>query len=116
MKTLKMILAGILFTTFGVFSQTDTLIIQTSAQCGMCKERIEKAMAFEKGVISSELNMESKELTVMYKLNRTDANKIKQAISKVGYDAGDVKANPRAYKKLPACCKKPDDPEFRPMK
>jgi copper chaperone CopZ len=93
----------------------DTLKIHTSAQCEMCKERIEKAMAYERGVKTSELDLESKILTVMYKSRKTGPEKIREAVSMVGYDADDVKANERVYSKLPACCKKPDDPDYEEM-
>lgn len=93
----------------------DTLKIKTSAQCSMCEERIEKAMAYERGVESSSLDLETKFLTVIYKEKKTSPDKIRKAISKVGYDADGVAANERAYSKLPACCKKPDDPEYEEM-
>ncbi len=89
----------------------DTLKITTSAQCGMCKETIEKAMAYERGVTWSELDLSDKVLSVVYKTKRTDAEKIRKAVSDTGYDADNVKADERAYSKLPACCKKPDDPD-----
>jgi periplasmic mercuric ion binding protein len=84
------------------------LKVKTSAQCGQCKDRLERAMAFEKGVISSDLNLEDKVFTVVYKPAKTNPDKIKTAISKTGYDADDVAADAKAYDKLPACCKKPD--------
>ncbi len=86
--------------------KTETIIIKTSAQCEMCKTRIEKAMAYEKGVVSSKLNVETAELTVKYKIAKTTPEKIRKAISKTGYDADEVKANPKAYDNLPSCCKK----------
>ena len=89
----------------------DSLQIKTSSQCDMCKERIEEALAFEKGVKSSELDLETKVVTVSYRASKTTPEKIRKAISKVGYDADDVAADGKAYEKLPACCKKPDDPE-----
>ena len=82
-----------------------TIIIKTSTQCGMCKTRIEKAMAYEKGVLSSSLDVDKAELTVKYKLAKTTPEKIRAAISKVGYDADDIKADPKAYDALPGCCK-----------
>ncbi|MGC9341552.1 MAG: heavy-metal-associated domain-containing protein [Bacteroidales bacterium] len=93
----------------------DTLKIKTSAQCSMCTETIEKAMAYERGVESSSLDLDTKILTVIYKEKKTSPGKIRKAISKVGYDADDVAANERAYSKLPACCKKPDDPDYEEM-
>ena len=84
--------------------------IQTSAVCGMCKERIETNMAFEKGVKSVVLDEETKEVTIVYKTAKTDPDKLRKAISKLGYDADDVAADKEAYEKLPACCKKDAEP------
>jgi len=80
--------------------------IQTSAQCEDCKERIEDKMAYEKGIKFVELDLETKIVTLKYRADKTDAEKLKKAISKIGYDADDVKADPEAYAKLPACCQK----------
>tara|TARA_B100000809_G_scaffold225968_1_gene237277 strand:- start:4496 stop:4849 length:354 start_codon:yes stop_codon:yes gene_type:complete len=84
--------------------KTETIIIKTSSQCGMCKATIEKAMAYEKGVISSILDIETAELTVKYKPKKTNPSKIRLAISDSGYDADDIKANKKAYDNLPGCC------------
>jgi hypothetical protein len=45
---------------------------------------------------------------VTYNKGKTSPEKIRKAISKVGYDADNVTADPKAYSKLDACCKKPD--------
>lgn len=82
--------------------------IQTSAQCEMCKTRIEETLAFEKGVKTSELDMESKIVKVIYNPDKTTPGKIRKAISLAGYDADDIPADQKAYNKLPACCKKPE--------
>ena len=82
------------------------LKIKTSAECGMCKNTIEKAMSFEKGVKSATLDLSTHELTVVYNPKKTTPEQIKQAIANAGYDADDVKANNKAYQKLPECCKK----------
>ncbi len=91
--------------------KTETIKIQTSAQCEMCKTRIETAMAYEKGVSGSDLNLEDKVLTVTYKSGKTTPDKIRKAINEVGYDADETLADPKAYAALPPCCKKPDDPD-----
>ena len=52
--------------------------ILTSAVCEMCKYTIEKDLAFEKGVKTSDLDVESKMLTVIYNPNKTDADKIRK--------------------------------------
>lgn len=82
------------------------IIIQTSAQCGLCKERIEKELAFTKGVRYANLDLKNKKVTVRYQTTKTTPDKIRDVISKTGYDADKVAADPVAYEKLPACCKK----------
>ncbi|MGD1843463.1 MAG: heavy-metal-associated domain-containing protein [Thermonemataceae bacterium] len=84
--------------------------IKTSAVCGMCKTSIERDLAFEKGVKSSNLNLENKMLTVIYNPKKTSPEKIRQAVTKVGYDADDLPADEKAYDKLEACCKKENSP------
>ena len=82
------------------------LKVKTSAVCEMCKTTIEKELAFTKGVKKSELDVASKVVTVTYNPNKTTPEKIRQAIAKAGYDADTVPADPKAYEKLHACCKK----------
>ena len=86
--------------------KTEEITIKTSTQCSMCKERIEKVMAYEKGIISSTLDVDKAIFTVVYKPAKTTPEKIRLAISKTGYDADDVKADEKAYKNLPDCCQK----------
>lgn len=86
--------------------KSDEIRIKTSAVCGMCKDRIEHDMSYAKGVKSVSLDLETKELTVNYSPKKTTPDDLRKAVSKIGYDADDVAADPKAYEKLPACCKK----------
>ncbi len=114
MKKLKLILMAIAVLVVGInlsakAQKTADLEIKTSAQCSMCKETIEKAMAFEKGVVKYELVVETKILKVTYKPAKTNPETIRRAVSAVGYDADEVVADPKAYANLADCCKKPED-------
>lgn len=80
--------------------------VQTSAQCEMCKERIEKALMAEAGVKSAILDLETKKIKVVYNSNKISDTQIRQAIANTGYDADNVGANTKAYDSLPDCCKK----------
>jgi mercuric ion binding protein len=84
----------------------ELLKIKTSAVCDMCKETIEKAMAYEKGVKESNLDVDSKVLTVRYDPRKTNPDKIRKAVTAAGYDADALPAEKRAYDNLNACCKK----------
>jgi len=88
-----------------LFAQKPLVItIQTSAQCGDCKQRIESTLNQTKGVVYAELNLETKVVEVKYKPSKTNAAAIKTALINIGYDADDRKANPSAQKALPLCC------------
>jgi periplasmic mercuric ion binding protein len=101
-------IALLLIVSTSVFSQkkSEEIKIKTSAQCDMCKKRIEKAVKAVNGVQKATLDMTSKTMTVKYKSELTNADAIRTAISNAGYDADEVKANASAYEKLPGCCQK----------
>ncbi|MBM3186362.1 MAG: heavy-metal-associated domain-containing protein [Bacteroidetes bacterium] len=79
-------------------------IIQTSAQCGDCKERIEGKLNYTKGVVFAEFDLESKKVTVRYKTKSISLQEIKQTIASIGYSADGVKAKEEDILKLPKCC------------
>ena len=93
-------------------SKVATINVKASIYCDHCKQcescgsRLEKAVFNEKGIKRVDLDEASKTLTIVYNPSKTSPDKIRQAISKVGFDADDVKADPKAYEKLDECCKK----------
>jgi periplasmic mercuric ion binding protein len=105
MKTILFVMA-VCFSQvlFSQQAKKQTIIIQTSAQCGECKERIEGALNYTKGVKFAELDLENKKVSVKYKTKKINAQEIKDIIAKIGYDADETKANADAVKKLPKCC------------
>ncbi len=87
-----------------------TVKIETpTVQCSMCKKKIEDYMKREQGVTKVNVDFKKKETTVTYYADRTNIENIKTGIANAGYDADDVTANEDSYKKLPTCCKKPED-------
>ncbi len=88
-----------------VKAQVEKVEIKTSAVCEMCKAKIEKDLVFEKGVKSSDLNVDTKIVTVEYDASKTSPEKICERISKLGYNANTVVRDEKAYEKLPNCCK-----------
>jgi copper chaperone CopZ len=86
--------------------KADTLIIKSSVVCGMCKERVENGLAFEKGIKDVVVDLENKTITVKFNPRSTDAASIRKKVNLLGYDADDYPADEKAYAKLPACCKK----------
>jgi periplasmic mercuric ion binding protein len=88
--------------------ETVTISVPT-VQCEQCKDRIEKYLTREDGVLTVKVDYKKKTCKVTYLWDRNNTENIKTAIANIGYDAGDVTADPEAYKKLPPCCKKPED-------
>lgn len=111
MKNIFLVIAS-LFLTANLFAQNAEVKIKTSAVCDMCKETIEHDLLFEKGVKKVTLDLDTKVVTVVYNPKKTNEEKIRIAITKIGYDADDIPADSTSYSKLPNCCKK-DAPEHR---
>ena len=90
--------------SFSQKKKIETTQIQTSAQCGDCKERIENKLNYTKGVVFAELDLDSKKVTIKFKSSVITKQQIKEIIASIGYDADDVKAKQEDVQKLPKCC------------
>jgi copper chaperone CopZ len=105
MKTTALIIFLFFFSELALSQKKfEEVIIQTSAQCGDCKERIESKLNYTKGVIFAELELESKKVTVKYKTKFITLLEIKKAIASIGYSADEIKAKEEDVLKLPKCC------------
>jgi len=115
MKSILKVSAVILFVAFMNIasaqsnSKKQTAVIQTSAICESCKTRIETNLLEMKGVISADLNLTDKKVTVIYNPTKTSIDDIRKKISSIGYDADDVKRDETAFKNLPSCCKNEEE-------
>jgi hypothetical protein len=52
------------------------------------------------------LDVDTKIATITYNPSKTTPADIRNAISRLGYDADSIQADKAAYSKLPSCCKK----------
>lgn len=105
MKTIKIIF----FALFVIAAQTGIAQVKTekfkvSGECGMCKNKIEKA-AKTAGATYALWNENTKELTVKYNSESANKARIQQGIAQTGYDTPGYKATEEAYNSLHACCK-----------
>lgn len=116
MKFPKIILALLLAVTgFAFKAPLAEITIKTATNCShfeVCetgKTRLEKELTLTPGI--KEVKIDSKEMTVSVKYNpkRITPEKIRKVISEAGYDADDVKADPKGYEKLDECCKKKEN-------
>ena len=86
-------------------------IIKTFLHCDHCKEcetcglKFKTEMLKIKGLKMYELDDKAMTFTVYYNAKKTTLQTIKEGISKLGYDADEVKADPKAYENLDGCCK-----------
>jgi hypothetical protein len=86
-------------------------VIKTVLNCAHCKEcetcglKFKTEMLKINGVKMYTLDDKAMAFTVYFNPKKTDLETIKVAISKLGYDADDVKADPSSFAKLDNCCK-----------
>jgi hypothetical protein len=72
--------------------------------CGMCKDRIERATRSVKGVVMANWNEETHLLTLKYLPGKTNVAAIQKAIAAVGHDTDGVRAADEVYDSLHTCC------------
>lgn len=111
MKTLRSIITVValslaVITSAHAQDKNAVIRIKTSATCDMCKTTIEHYLAFEKGIKRSELDVSTKIVTVTYNPRKTTPDAIRIAVTKSGYDADTLKADPKAFARLEECCRK----------
>lgn len=86
-------------------------VIKTVLNCNHCKEcptcglKFKTEMLKIKGVKMYELDDKNMTFTVYYNPKKTTLQEIKEGISKLGYDADEVKATPEGIASLDGCCK-----------
>ncbi|MFZ6009100.1 MAG: heavy-metal-associated domain-containing protein [Bacteroidota bacterium] len=84
-------------------SKTVKANIKVYGNCGMCKQRIEKALDHN-GIKMAKWDTKTKNLEVVYNSKKINEQKISELIAAVGHDTDLVKANNEVYAKLPFCC------------
>ncbi len=113
MKTLLKI-CFVLFLGFNASAQKDTVqnaVIKTNivcdhcSQCETCGGLLERKLIRNKGIQMITLDAEAMTINVIYNSKKTDLTQIRTAISKLGYDADEIPADPEAVEKLDGCCK-----------
>lgn len=75
-------------------------------KCLTCGSMFQKVLLREKGVQMVTVNEKEMLIEVVYNTKKTDLMKVKTAITRLGYDADDLKADEVAYEALDNCCKK----------
>jgi hypothetical protein len=106
MKSLFSMIAIILLstTTFAQIKNSKTESLKVYGNCGMCKEKIEKA-GTQKNISKTVWSEETAMATVTYDAKKTNSDAILKKIALVGYDSDNFLAPDAVYKKLHGCCK-----------
>lgn len=81
--------------------KTETL--KVSGACGMCKDRIEKAVR-EIGATTAQWDAKTQTLTVSFDPAKVTTDSMAKKIASVGHDTEKYKAPDEVYAKLPGCC------------
>jgi copper chaperone CopZ len=101
----------LLFTclSFAVFAQKateETITIKSVIACQTCVDRIQKDLPYlAKGIKTVKADAKTNEIVVTYKTDKTTPDAIRKAITTIGYDADNMKADEAAFKKLPEHCR-----------
>lgn len=78
--------------------------IHTNAVCDMCQTTIETEMLYEKGVKAVSVDLTANVIHVEYKANKTNPDKLRTAVVKLGYMADGQLPDAKARAALPDCC------------
>ncbi|MEI6049813.1 MAG: heavy-metal-associated domain-containing protein [Bacteroidota bacterium] len=114
MKTIKLFLTIVLLMSIGANASSQTGTKDSGKQktesfkvwgnCGMCKDRIEKAVK-EEGATSASWDIKTKMVTVSFDPSKTSVDALDKKLASVGHDTEKYKADDKVYNALPACCK-----------
>lgn len=69
-----------------VKNDKETVVFDVSMTCENCQKRIEKNIAFEKGVTDMKVDLEKKTVSLEYKKSQTSVDKLQKALEKLGYE------------------------------
>lgn len=69
-----------------------TVTFEVSMSCVGCKNKIEKNIAFEKGIKDMQVDLSKKNVTLTFDSRKTDEEKIINAFEKLGYAAKPIES------------------------
>ena len=69
----------------------ETVEIRLDEMCNSCVNKINRYIAFEKGITALDINQDKMSVNVTYWANRTDTTKLKKAFSKVKLNVEEMK-------------------------
>lgn len=104
-KALLLILMAVMsLSLFAQQANVQKVTIKTNGTCEHCKKVMMDNVPQWKGVKECTYNLQTSEITISYDASKTSVADLRTGISKLGYDADNVKADAAARAKLPTCC------------
>ena len=103
MKKLWTVLALYFVIVSGVYAK-DTknetkVCFAVTMSCHSCQQKIEKNMAYEKGVKDLEVSLDNETVIITYRPDKTDEEQLKAALQKLGYKVVKIETQPIKEKK-----------------
>ncbi len=100
---IMLVLISIPVSVYSQVSTDSSSTFKVAGSCGMCKQRIEKAIRI-RGVNKASWNVATQLLSVSYDTAIIKLNEIQETIAGVGHDTEFKKSSEKTYKELPDCC------------
>jgi copper chaperone CopZ len=81
------------FSTVNIYAQKadkkvkETVVFHVPMDCMSCKNKIEKSIAYEKGVTDMEVNLPAQTVTVTFRPDKNSVEGLVAAFKKIGYNA-----------------------------
>ena len=72
-------------------AKEEQVVFSVSMHCHNCEQKIKEAIPFEKGVKDLTTDLDKKLVTIKYQTNKTDKDKLKKSIEKLGFTCEEVK-------------------------
>ena len=89
----------------GLLKKKKKVLFSVNMDCEKCQKKIEKNIAFEKGVKAIDVKLDEKTVAVTYDDSKTDVAKLQKGFKKIGYEAVEVKSKCCSGKSEADCCK-----------
>lgn len=119
-KTLSILFATLLMAGLSFISKSTTaqsskveeVEITVLGNCGMCKDRIERAAYSVRGVRHADWEAKEQKLTLSYRNDKTELATIERAIAKAGHDTENFLTDEETHSNLHSCCIYKRDPKL----
>ena len=74
-----------------VNNREEQVVFLVSMDCQNCEQKIKKNIPYERGVRDLTTNLEKQLVTIKYRTNRTNKDRLKKSIEKLGFTCEEVK-------------------------